>query len=351
MWDDSSVEEERGDFPGLMDTSYGFHCPNASVAVTEEQGPSLPYVGNSNDKDDQCGHVFEDPCPERPEDLIKDGISDLVKYIAPVRQDYSYFTNKFSCVPHGPEQWRLRKAKVKTTGPVRGRKKAEKVAPHLDFSNVRPDYTNFVRLKRQPVLDKATLNSWSKSKHTFQSLKYPPIKAVAKDCGRASSVGGLPPDIHEDSNMLVDNVGDAGPSVPVEPLPPLPPPPAPAPAPAPAPQFKPAVPYQPKIPKFQFSFKRFDMKDMKQAMWRTMTGHKDNKENDPSSANVPDKGAITKYTFRKLYDNVGPQLNRINRASINVPVAFVALLHLAAEKEFFVESVKGLKDLKIKLKI
>lgn len=378
MWDDSSVEEERGDFPGLMDTSYGFHCPNASVAVTEEQGPSLPYVGNSNDKDDQCGHVFEDPCPERPEDLIKDGISDLVKYIAPVRQDYSYFTNKFSCVPHGPEQWRLRKAKVKTTGPVRGRKKAEKVAPHLDFSNVRPDYTNFVRLKREPVLDKATLNSWSKSKHTLAlsemgedvnlstllllddreipELEIPPIKDVAKDRGHASSVGGLPPDIHEDSNMLVDNVGDAGPSVPVEPLPPLPPPPAPAPAPAPAPQFKPAVPYEPKfvpgkIPKFQFSFKRFDMKDMKQAMWRTMTGHKDNKENDPSSANVPDKGAITKYTFRKLYDNVGPQLNRINRASINVPVAFVALLHLAAEKEFFVESVKGLKDLKIKLKI
>ncbi|KAH8018490.1 hypothetical protein HPB51_008165 [Rhipicephalus microplus] len=161
------LKNNEASFPGLMDTSYGFHCPNASVAVTEEQGPSLPYVGNSNDKDDQCGHVFEDPCPERPEDLIKDGISDLVKYIAPVRQDYSYFTNKFSCVPHGPEQWRLRKAKVKTTGPVRGRKKAEKVAPHLDFSNVRPDYTNFVRLKRQPVLDKATLNSWSKSKHTL----------------------------------------------------------------------------------------------------------------------------------------------------------------------------------------
>ncbi|KAL1439268.1 hypothetical protein MTO96_010299 [Rhipicephalus appendiculatus] len=358
MWDES-VEAERGyDLPGMSDTSYSIHCPNSSVAVTEEQGPSLPYVGNTNDRDDESVDLFEDHCPspERPEDFIKCGISDLVKYLAPVPQDYSYFTDKLPCVPHGPEHWRIRKAKVKTTGPARGRKKVEKVVPYLNFRELQPDFTEFAHLKRDPVLDKATLNSWKKSKHLMALKKNGddvnlgtlvllddhkvPLELLLGGGGRASTDGGLPPDIHEDSNMSVDNVADVGPPVPMEPLPP-----------PPAPELKPVVPYHPKPPKFQFSFKRFDMKDMKQAMWWTLTGHRDNKENIPSSENVPDKDAITKYTFRRLYDCVRPRLNRINRESLNVPVAFVALLHLAAEKEFFVESVKDMTDLKIKLQI
>lgn len=368
MWDES-VEAERGyDLPGMSDTSYSIHCPNSSVAVTEEQGPSLPYVGSCNDRDDESADLFEDHCPspERPEDLIKCGISDLVKYLAPVPQDYSYFTDKLPIVPHGPEHWRLRKAKGKTTGPVRGRKKVEKVVPPLSFRELQPDFTEFARLKKDPVLDKAMLNSWKKSKHLMalkkngedvnlgtlvllDDHKVPRVAigstgVVAGGGGRTSTDGGLPPDIHEDSNMSLDNAADVGPPVPVEPLQLLPPQPPP-------PELKPVVPCHPKPPKFQFSFKRFDMKDMKQAMWCTLTGHKDNKENIPSSENVPDKESITKYTFRRLYDRVRPRLNRINRDSLNIPVAFVALLHLAAEKEFFVESVKDMTDLKIKLQI
>ncbi|KAH7980914.1 hypothetical protein HPB49_020056 [Dermacentor silvarum] len=103
--------------PGLPDMS-SLHCPNSSVAATEEQVPSLPYVGDCNGLDDESSDLY-DAChsPERPEDLIKGGISELVKYLAPVPQDYSYFTDKLPFVPHGPEHWRLRIGKaIKAVG-------------------------------------------------------------------------------------------------------------------------------------------------------------------------------------------------------------------------------------------
>ncbi|XP_065287073.1 condensin complex subunit 2 isoform X1 [Dermacentor albipictus] len=361
MWNES-VEAERHDDPGLSDMS-SLHIPNSSVAATEERGPSLPYVGDCNDLDDGSADLFEDACrsPERPDDLIKGGMSELVKYLAPVPQDYSYFTDKLPFVPHGPEHWRLRIGKAKAAGPVRTRKKVEKVVPLLDFAELQPDFTQFARLKKDPVLENATINSWSKSKnlmahkkngedislgtlvlledHKIPKLVISSTGHAAGEDAHSSPDSGLPPDMNDDSNMSLDHAVDVGPPNPVELLPPPPP----------RPELKPLVSFHPKPPKFQFSFKRFDMKDMKQAMWRTLTGNRDNKENIPSSANVLDKAAITKHTFRSLYEHVQPQLNHINRESLNVPVAFVALLHLAAEKEFFVVSVPDMTDLEIKL--
>lgn len=361
MWNES-VEAERHDTQGLPDMS-SLHCPNSSVAATEEQVPSLPYVGDCNGLDDESSDLY-DAChsPERPEDLIKGGISELVKYLAPVPQDYSYFTDKLPFVPHGPEHWRLRIGKAKATRPVRGRKKTEKVTPFLVFGELLPDFTEFARLKKDPVLEKTTLNSWKKSKNLMAQKKngeditlgtlvllqdHKVLKFILSSTGFAagdadtSPDSGLPPDMNDDSNLSVDHAVDIEPPNPVELLPPPPPPP----------ELKPVVPSHPKPPKFQFSFKRFDMKDMKQAMWFTLTANSDNKENIPSSSNVLDKAAITKLTFRSLYKHVRPRLNHINRESLNVPVAFVALLHLAAEKEFFVESVKDMTDLTIKLEI
>lgn len=362
MWNES-VEAERG--YDNSDASFSVHCPRSSVAVTEEPRPSLPYLG---DVGGESADLFEDCCPspehpERPEDFMKGGVSDLVKYLAPVPQDYSYFIDKMPVVPQGPEHWHLRKAKAKTTGPVRGRKKVEKVVPFLTFGELQPDYTEFAHPKRDPVLDKATVDSWRASKYLLAEKKngedvnmgtlvllgdqkvpkhFVTSTGFSPDDGAAPIPDfGPPSDVNEDSNLSFYNVADVGPPVSVEPL-------LPAPLP-PLPELKPVVPCHTKLPKFQFSFKRFDMKDMKQAMWLTLTANADNKENMLNSANVPQKEAITTYTFRNLYENVRPQLNRINRESINVPVAFVALLHLAAEKEFFVESTEDMTDLEIKL--
>lgn len=45
--------------------------------------------------------------------------------------------------------------------PKKGRKKAEKVVPLLDFDQLVPDLTYFTRPAREPALDKSALASWT----------------------------------------------------------------------------------------------------------------------------------------------------------------------------------------------
>ncbi|KAK8768264.1 hypothetical protein V5799_015273 [Amblyomma americanum] len=374
MWSNESVEAERHDFTGTVDTFSKLNA-SASIAATDEPMVGAPSMCDIDDMDCESAALFDDgdSCLEdEPQDVFKDNLAEITKYLAPVPQDYSYFTDKLPSVPHGPEQWRMRlTGKGKATGPEKGRKRLEKVVPLLDFEKLEPDPSDFVPAKKAPVLEKSTLASWKKSKvlipykrngedvnmrtlvllsdrnvPRFVSTQPTETDSEHGDNADDDMGGGFCPDVNEDSNMSIDQGADPGLLNVVDPLP------LPEPEPKSVDDVPAAGPV--KIPKFQFSFKRFDMKDMKQAMWETMSG--DNKENIPSGGSVSEEqqekeGATSNgpLTFGQVYRRVRPRLNRINRESLNIPVAFVALLHLAVEKEFFVNSIEDFSDLEIVL--
>lgn len=465
MWcDDDSMEEERNNG---YDASESFFQLNAttSIAATEEPLGAMPSVCETSAVDCEMAAPAEDhncsieeEVEEGPVDILKDGISELSKFIAPEKREYSYFVDN-APAPNAAEYWRARMAeKAKTTGTVteRKHKKAEKIVPLVDLEVLEPRPEDFAHLKRPPVLDKATYKSWKDDNmepfleedeeeeevnltnlifRTDIKITFRPEKPVRlENFGKrllAQEDQDFCPDVNEDSNMYDDDAPadapvDAPEDAPVNPPPaepaveppvdpavglgvlppflepaamrglpdrfvkPLRPPSLkpiydalgfeyPVKAPAPTPKFTPS------------SYKRVDMKDLKKAIWHTMSsgralisgsevnkaaevekgdGNKEaDKKNDSNAGNNPEEPSAESklgylgaekepeeavpagiHSFQQVYRQLKPNLNRLNRQNVSVPTAFVALLHLANEKGFHIRN-KGedLADLDIEL--
>lgn len=524
MWCDDSMEEERY---GGYNASESFFQLNAtaSIAATEEPMAAMPSVcvASTVDCDGAApadGNAsIEEVEEEGPEDILKNGISELAKYIAPEKREYSYFVDN-APAPNAAEYWRARlaeKARKTAKVPERKHKKAAKIVPLIDFAVLKPNSGDFVRLKRPPVLDKSTYASWKDDNNVEPFLEDREdvnltnlilitdikITLYAEKPVRLGNFGkrlqdqdnnDFCPDVNEESNMYDDNADDAPADDPVDApadAPPDAPPDVPAAvsvdAPVDAPAVKPAVepavntavalgvlppflgpaamrglpdrflkPLAPPslkpiydalgfkypvkapapAPRFQPSYKRVDMKDMKKAIWQTLSSGRtlvSGKGNEGNKATKVDKGntkevdkdssqahgpcsspvshnssqavpgvteekeparpflengsrAMNKpeglgaannpeepcaeskpgfsgvekqpeeaappgiHSFQRVYRHLKPHLNRLNRENVSVPVAFVALLHLANEKGFYVHN-KGdnLADLDIEL--
>lgn len=484
MWCDDSMEEERYDGYNASESFFQLNA-TASIAATEEPMAAMPSVCDASavdcDEAAPAGDVsIEEAEEEGPVDILQNGISELAKYIAPEKREYSYFVDN-APAPNAAEYWRARlaeKAKKTAKVPERKHKKAEKIVPLIDFTLLKPNPGDFTRLKKPPVLDKSTYSSWKDDNNTEPFLEegeevnltnlslIPDIKITlyASQPVRLGNFGkrlqgqddeDFCPDVNEDSNMYDDNADDA----PADDLVDAPvdapgdapvdaPGEAPVDAPAAEPAVEPAVnpavglgvippflgpaalrglpdrflkPLPPPslkpiydalgfkypvkapapAPRFQPSYKRVDMKDMKKAIWTTLSSGRTlvstkgnevnkatkvdkgnteevNKENDSRAMNNPEGlGAANNpeepcaeskpgcsgaekppeeaappgvHSFRRVYRQLKPHLNRLNRDNVSVPVAFVALLHLANEKGFYVHS-KGdnLEDLDIEV--
>ncbi|CAN7993529.1 unnamed protein product, partial [Ixodes pacificus] len=63
--------------------------------------------------------------------------------------------------------------------PDKGRKKAEKVVPLLDFDELQPDLACFARTKKKHVLEKAAVGSWTSSKLLLPRNLHPKVPILS----------------------------------------------------------------------------------------------------------------------------------------------------------------------------
>lgn len=316
---------------------------------------------------------------------------DISKFLAAVPSDYSYFTKQFISAWAGPAHWKVKPlSKTNPPGHEGTRKKAEKGPTHFDFMTatvVNPAI--FARSKQSHVLSKRTLSLWRKDKlllphnrlrvdgKPFQSLlvcKGHKIMRVLKPATVSDSgVGTYDYNNANDSQNFCPNEpgyedgGDPCPDDgdhPTGDLPRL--------STGGIPDttsiqtnctllgtsIKTELDYvgdnlvkQPyKIPRIKINYcripKRFDMKQMKQALWKVVTHGREDKENiDGNDEWASAKPAATVRTsFRGVCRSLPPELNKLNRESVTIPIAFTALLHLATEKNFTLTGVEDLSD-------
>ncbi|CAN7990175.1 unnamed protein product [Ixodes hexagonus] len=329
-----------------------------------DDAPSFHDDGAAGDGVDHDPSMLLDSPPNKS--IRYEGPDDISQFLSAVPGEYSYFTKNFPSAPAGPEHWRLRHMiKPKPDkAPDKGRKRAEKVVPLLDFEELQPDPACFARTDKKHVLEKAALASWTESKLLLPlncHSKVPILSTFVLNKQRKASIGKAttpssssaiqpkdddhvydatddnfcPDAVNEDSNdtITADTGMDACEDV------------------APLSDFGGAledfvgdnlVARPSKIPKLEIPVfkanKRFDMRQMKEAIWETIVPQTENKENvgpnckdvgEPPLISADDKGVDN---FRGMYHALLPRLNPVNRENISVPVAFVALLHLAAER-------------------
>lgn len=342
--------------------------------ISEPAGEMMPSFCDNEDIRD-CGDAvlhddddFYEDCP--PEKLTRlDNSPDVTRFLAPVPGDYSYFTKPLSSAPAGPEFWRLRLAnRGKPTVPEKGRRKAEKVVPLLDIDQLVSDPAFFTRPARESVLNKSTLASWKASRFLLPQDWYggsldlgsfilskerkltkiattcsPEVTEAPGDFGYEANDDNFCPDVNEDSNMSIEEAAAAQSVAVVEDE-----------EVAPFPDFTTNVSFVPKTakPQIQFSrvIKRFDMGQMKRAMWETLTSGIESQENmdtDSEAAVSPSGGK--RRTFSGMYKDLPAKLNSLNRENISIPVAFCAVLHLAAEKGIYLFGREDFSDVDIKL--
>lgn len=304
-----------------------------------------------------------------------EGPDDISQFLAAVPGDYSYFTKSFPSAPAGPEHWRLRL--MNRPKPDKGRKKAEKVVPLLDFDELQPDLACFARTKKKHVLEKAVVGSWTSSKLLLPRNLHPKVPILStfvlnkeRKIGKATTASSsamqpkdedytydaaddnfCPDTANEDSNdtITADCGMDACNDL------------------APQSEFGEALedfvgdnlvarPF--KIPKLEIPVfkanKRFDMRQMKAAIWETISPGTENKENvSPNrrgdGSPPPPAKVDGARSFCVMYRELLPRLNAVNRENISIPVAFVAMLHLAAERGIYLRGKEDMSDVDIEL--
>ncbi|KAM7303149.1 condensin complex subunit 2 [Ixodes scapularis] len=173
----SEVETERRS-PDISSCSRLASTNNEPLdEPSAEDAPS--FHDDGGDGIDQDHSTLLDSPPNKS--IRFEGPDDISQFLAAVPGDYSYFTKSFPSAPAGPEHWRLRlmNRPKPDKAPDKGRKKAEKVVPLLDFDELQPDLTCFARTKKKNVLEKAVVGSWTSSKLLLPRNLHPKVPILS----------------------------------------------------------------------------------------------------------------------------------------------------------------------------
>ncbi|XP_064465670.1 condensin complex subunit 2-like [Ornithodoros turicata] len=367
-----SMYEDSDESP-LPETNVSIRQPGPEASFYNNDAADVADVSDEDDnqpwENPDCNNATCGP-------ITGCSTAEMSKFLAPVPSDYSYFTKQFFSAWAGPAHWRIKPlSKLKPKEAVR--RKPTKLSSTFDFETA--NSALFVRSKQSHLLTKRMLSVWKaeklllphdhRSTEAFRSLllcKGHKIMRVSKpgtvgesevtyDYGNANDNENFCPNESDNNDVPADDthVGLGSPTA--------------GNAPTSAAVLDNTLfvnstklqydytgdnlvkqPY--KIQKIQINYarvaKRFDMKQMKQAIWNVLTHDNEDKENVNQSEEPP--GAKDCHlSFRSVCHLLPSHLNRINRESVTIPIAFTALLHLATERNFTLSGREDISDVVI----